>query len=602
MPRRPGAPQLLLPAVAATTAVAPEVEADEAGEYDEDEDADAEALAEDAEDGEGAVAGAGAVRSAAARGGGSTIVVRVAQGAAAAGVAGAVYVQLSGRGKRSREDEQARMLRQISSAVGTSVDVAGPDDALAPPPPPPAAAPAPEAAAPAAAPPPVAPPPPAPPPPPPPPPRRLFQSKSSGGAASVAQLTKGDSDEAALCKTLVWAMRAPVILAEPADASEEALATEAVENLQDAVDDATDSGLGKDVLARCATQVGTAVLIELVDEATKVLDKKAKLQPAAEALCRFLRNANSAAATLGVLDDVGEVLYEGAAPRRKLERVYSSCLELAAPELLESLMGMMGDEGGEDGAPPPPPPPDKVGVVSMDTVEALRPLLKIRESKGQRIMQDVMQKLMMEQMGGKEGGGPDGAPGPEQIEQAVKMVEELLDSGAIGPEDYGSLKEMLTQQIGMPVEELLKRKDELRREAPEFAAIIRILERLEGQTPSAPPAAGGGAGAAAAPAAAAPPAVEDTSGMTMQVKKLDAPVEGGAGATNVKVSIKPKAPAADAPAPAPAPPPPPPPPAPPAPEPPAPPAAPEASAPPPPPPEAPPPPPDEDEPMVNPFL
>ena len=46
---------------------------------------------------------------------------------------------------------------------------------------------------------------------------------------------------------------------------------------------------------------------------------------------------------------------------------------------------------------------------------------------------------------------------------------------------------MLTQQIGMPVEELLKRKDELRREAPEFAAIIRILERLEGQTPSAPP-------------------------------------------------------------------------------------------------------------------
>ena len=55
----------------------------------------------------------------------------------------------------------------------------------------------------------------------------------------MAQLTKGDSDEAALCKTLVWAMRAPVILAEPADASEEALATEAVENLQDAVDDAT---------------------------------------------------------------------------------------------------------------------------------------------------------------------------------------------------------------------------------------------------------------------------------------------------------------------------------------------------------------------------
>ena len=36
-------------------------------------------------------------------------------------------------------------------------------------------------------------------------------------------------------------------------------------------------------------------------------------------------------------------------------------------------MGMMGEEGGEDGAPPPPPPPAKVGVVSMDTVEALRP-------------------------------------------------------------------------------------------------------------------------------------------------------------------------------------------------------------------------------------
>ena len=122
------------------------------------------------------------------------------------------------------------------------------------------------------------------------------------------------------------------------------------------------------------------------------------------------------------------------------------------------------------------------------------------------------------------------------------MVEELLDSGAIGPEDYGSLKEMLTQQIGMPVEELLKRKDELRRGA-------RVRRHhphpraSRGADAVCALAAGGGAGAAA-PAAAVPPAVEDTSGMTMQVKKLDAFVEGGA--TNVKVSIKPKAPAADA--------------------------------------------------------
>ena len=159
----------------------------------------------------------------------------------------------------------------------------------------------------------------------------------------------------------------------------------------------------------------------------------------------------------------------------------------------------------------------------MDTVEALRLLLKIRESKGQRIMQDVMQKLMMEQMGGRAaarrraGARADRAGG-----QDGRGV-------GLGRDRPGGLR--LAQGDAHAANWHARRgaqaEGRLRREAPEFAAIIRILERLEGQTPSAPPTAGGGGGAAAAPAAAVPPAVEDTSGMTMQVKKLDAPVEGG---------------------------------------------------------------------------
>ena len=45
-------------------------------------------------------------------------------------------------------------------------------------------------------------------------------------------------------------------------------------------------------------------------------------------------------------------------------------------------------------------------AVSLDTVEALRPLLKLREAKAQRIMQEVVQKQMMAMMG--DGESPDG--------------------------------------------------------------------------------------------------------------------------------------------------------------------------------------------------
>ena len=46
------------------------------------------------------------------------------------------------------------------------------------------------------------------------------------------------------------------------------------------------------------------------------------------------------------------------------------------------------------------------------------------------------------------------------------MLEQLLDSGAVGPEELESLKEMMESQMGMLVDELLARKDELEKELP----------------------------------------------------------------------------------------------------------------------------------------
>ena len=76
------------------------------------------------------------------------------------------------------------------------------------------------------------------------------------------------------------------------------------------------------------------------------------------------------ASQLGVASQVGEVLYEGSAPRRKLEQLYTTALKLATPELLNSMgMGMGMDEQPDAAA----------GAVGLDQVEMLRAPLKIKE-------------------------------------------------------------------------------------------------------------------------------------------------------------------------------------------------------------------------------
>ena len=68
----------------------------------------------------------------------------------------------------------------------------------------------------------------------------------------------------------------------------------------------------------------------------------------------------------------------------------------SAPELIAS-MGLGADE-------------DTSGsLISLDDVERLRPLLRIKEDKGQRLMQNVIQKQMKDMMGGSGESGPQGA-------------------------------------------------------------------------------------------------------------------------------------------------------------------------------------------------
>ena len=52
------------------------------------------------------------------------------------------------------------------------------------------------------------------------------------------------------------------------------------------------------------------------------------------------------------------------------------------------------------------------------------------------------------------------------MEQAVGMLETLVESGAVPPEELESLRGMLSQSMGMPVEEMLERKEELMARLP----------------------------------------------------------------------------------------------------------------------------------------
>ena len=232
------------------------------------------------------------------------------------------------------------------------------------------------------------------------------------------------------------------------------------------------------------------MLLELVDAAVSALGSDG-FGEAASKLCLFARNAEAVALAQGVAAELGEVLYEGPADRRKLEKVYGACLKLAAPELLATMgMGVpAADEGeGEGGVD------EAAAGVSVDTVEKLRPLLRIREAKAQRMLQDTLQSEMVSVMGG---------PGDEKdptkaMGQSVEMLEQLIDSGSFGAADLAELRKMISQQMGMDVEELLRRREELEKELPpEGKKLFVLIDRLFGE--------GGGATPAAA---AAPPDVE----------------------------------------------------------------------------------------------
>lgn len=285
----------------------------------------------------------------------------------------------------------------------------------------------------------------------------LFQKKPGANVASIAELCAGPGERAELCKTLAWALRAPVDVASDsqrapgAEAAGEQidgaskLALDILQKLNEALD-ATGAALGKDGVAKCTEDVGRAMLLENVDAAAAVIDDDAKFAEAALSLCRFVNNAGVVATELGVAEQIGEVLYEGLEPRRKLERIFSSALTLATPEFL-STMGM----GGEEGAAGPTPG----GKIDFDTVSLLAPLLKIRKEKAEKLMQDTMQRAMKSMMGGTSGEGLDlsrpGGMGGPSMEKAVDMLEEMVDSGAVGPEDLESLRGLLSKQMGMSV-------------------------------------------------------------------------------------------------------------------------------------------------------
>jgi len=342
---------------------------------------------------------------------------------------------------------------------------------------------------------------------------------------SVLELTEGDGPRADLCNTLAWAMRAPIdVAAEARNSGDEeggaTLALEVLERLYEARKVSAANGMAPDEVANCLEQVGRALLLQNVDEAVSVVGSEADLREAATTLCLFARNAALVAKSLEVEDRVAEVLYEGAAPRRRLERLYASCLELAAPELLASMGMGEGDSEAADGMESP---------VSLDTVEALRPLLKLRENKAQRIMQEVVQKQMMAMMG--EGGdSPDG--GGKAMARSVEMLEQLLDSGAVGEEDLESLKGMLAQSMGMPIDEILERKEELQKELPpEGKRLFDLIERIY-----KPATAAGPADAGVSP----PEEEEDADGMTVTVRTgvVVPPPTPSAGTVNVKVKVK----------------------------------------------------------------
>lgn len=302
---------------------------------------------------------------------------------------------------------------------------------------------------------------------------------------SVDELTAAGGPRADLCSTLAWALRAPIDIAaaatptDPAgelDVDEDgpaALALNILERLELArAASLEEGGLTERDIAQCLEQVGRAMLLQRVDAALEVLDNKPAFGEAAALLCTFSSNAGSIAVALQVAPLISDVFYEGDATRRRLEKLYRGCLVEAAPELLAS-MGMGAEPAENSGGP----------SVGLDTVERLRPALGVKEQKGQKLVQDVMQQQMMSMIQGEGDEGDEG----KAMARSVAMLEQLIDSGSVQPEDLASLKDMIAQSMGMPVDELLARREELQAEMPpEGRKLFTLIERLfgDGSKPS----------------------------------------------------------------------------------------------------------------------
>ena len=242
--------------------------------------------------------------------------------------------------------------------------------------------------------------------------------KPTVSVPTVDDLTMASTPQAALCKTLAWSLRAPIDIAAastPEEGAElnldedgpAALAISILEELDAAKNETIGAGLSLKEMGRCLEQVGRAMLLQRVDAAIAVLNQPEAFAEQAKLLCLFAQNAEAVATFLGVERLVGEVLYEGAEGRRPLERLYAGCLRLAAPELLASMGMGLGGEDGEGAA--------STGV-GLDTVEKLRPLLKVSDQKGEKLVQEVMQQQMMAAMG-PAGEGDE----TKQIAQSVAM-------------------------------------------------------------------------------------------------------------------------------------------------------------------------------------
>jgi len=390
----------------------------------------------------------------------------------------------------------------------------------------------------------------------------FFSKQKKVKMPTLAELTEGHSDKAALCRTLEWALRAPVEVLtlasnETAASTAEkdsptALALSVAEELTVVHEEATKRGMATGTMAQAVEEVGSALLLEYVDAAVDVVDKSAELEEAAVALCRFVQNAQYSAVALGVEDQVKNVVYEGKAKSRKLERLYSECLGLASSDLLAmaAQMGGLGEETANESS---------TSALELHQVEPLWPLLKIREERAGRMMQEMMQREMKKMMSGDgpfslnpDAGGKDGA-GPEmskeQMKEYMEMMEMMIDSGQMPEKEINKLKKQFSDSLGMPVDEVLRRKDELKTQLPpEGVEMLDLVERLfdpnkkpkKKPEPEAPPP---------------PEPIDPNMEFTVKKGKARPPEEAPApAAEGIQIKVRKKEPApAPPPAPAPAP-------------------------------------------------